>query len=232
MYRIVPVPQHEEAIRRSFGREWKLGIKVASLPPRVGTRELLAGSAFAAKHQSASKLQLGGALAGIGSNWLSRWPACPRELEHGELLAGSAFALFAVAKRQSAKPTIVGARRRSLDLPDASSAQDARQERAELRSILLNRLQHEGLLRTNESDLESVLEACLRFLARSQAEFLLVNLEDLWFETGPQNMPGTLDEHPNWRQKSALALESIRDDPRVLRLLSIVRQARAAGSDR
>jgi 4-alpha-glucanotransferase len=38
---------------------------------------------------------------------------------------------------------------------------------------------------------------------------VIVNLEDLWLETEYQNVPGTLDEHPNWRRKARHTLEQI-----------------------
>jgi 4-alpha-glucanotransferase len=37
----------------------------------------------------------------------------------------------------------------------------------------------------------------------------LINLEDLWLETAPQNVPGTWQERPNWQRKARLGLEEI-----------------------
>ena len=36
-----------------------------------------------------------------------------------------------------------------------------------------------------------------------------VTLEDLWLETERQNIPGTTDEHPNWRRPLRYSLEEI-----------------------
>ena len=44
---------------------------------------------------------------------------------------------------------------------------------------------------------------------------MLVNLEDLWLETQPQNVPGTDDEHPNWRCKARYVLEEFCRMPEV-----------------
>ena len=56
----------------------------------------------------------------------------------------------------------------------------------------------------------SLLRSALTWLARSRAALLMVNLEDLWLETEPQNVPGTTDqEHPNWRRRARLRLEEI-----------------------
>lgn len=59
-----------------------------------------------------------------------------------------------------------------------------------------------------------VLRDRLHHLASSPARMVLVNLEDLWGETRPQNIPGTSFERPNWRRKASLSFEefSIRDD--------------------
>jgi len=36
-----------------------------------------------------------------------------------------------------------------------------------------------------------------------------VNLEDLWGETQPQNVPGTTHERPNWRRRARYAMEDM-----------------------
>jgi 4-alpha-glucanotransferase len=46
-------------------------------------------------------------------------------------------------------------------------------------------------------------------VASGDAPVLLVNLEDLWQETAPQNVPGTWRECPNWRRKARMTLEEI-----------------------
>jgi len=46
-----------------------------------------------------------------------------------------------------------------------------------------------------------------------------VNLEDLWGEPDPQNIPGTGAEEPNWRRRSALTFEAFSDSPDVLATL-------------
>jgi 4-alpha-glucanotransferase len=56
----------------------------------------------------------------------------------------------------------------------------------------------------------------LAFLASSHARVLLVNLEDLWLETDPQNIPGIQEEHPNWRRKARYSLEVFSQMPDVL----------------
>jgi 4-alpha-glucanotransferase len=55
----------------------------------------------------------------------------------------------------------------------------------------------------------SILKGAIGWLAASPARLVLVNLEDLWLETRPQNVPGTGLERPNWRSKAARALEGL-----------------------
>ena len=54
---------------------------------------------------------------------------------------------------------------------------------------------------------EALLRARLDHLAASPARMVLVNLEDLWRETEPQNVPGTHTERPNWQRKARYSFE-------------------------
>ncbi len=53
----------------------------------------------------------------------------------------------------------------------------------------------------DEPQLLLLLAQALEYLASSDADLVLVNLEDLLLETRPQNLPGTKADHPNWRRK-------------------------------
>jgi 4-alpha-glucanotransferase len=52
--------------------------------------------------------------------------------------------------------------------------------------------------------------AAIRFLAESMANVVLINAEDLWEETLPQNVPATSTERPNWRRRVRPSVEQIR----------------------
>jgi 4-alpha-glucanotransferase len=65
-----------------------------------------------------------------------------------------------------------------------------------------------------------VLEALLRWLAKSEAEVVLVNLEDLWLETEPVNVPG--EPEKSWTHQPRLSLDEARADETVLRLLRTI----------
>ena len=70
----------------------------------------------------------------------------------------------------------------------------------------------------------NVLENVLRFLATSDAEVVLINLEDLWGETEPQNVPGVPEK--SWKKIFKLSLEEAKNDERVMRALRQVAQRR------
>jgi len=63
---------------------------------------------------------------------------------------------------------------------------------------------------------------CLAQLARSGASLVIVNLEDLWLEASPQNVPGTSWERSNWRRRSRHSLEALTSMPQVSDILHLV----------
>ena len=70
------------------------------------------------------------------------------------------------------------------------------------------------------SDARTALEAVLSYLARSPAEIVLINLEDLWGELEPQNVPGVPER--SWRHKFRMSLEDARADGAIRRMLTNV----------
>ncbi len=86
-----------------------------------------------------------------------------------------------------------------------------------------------------EADAPDLAMALNRYLAASEAELVLVNIEDLWGETRMQNMPGTTHQHPNWQHKLRKALRTIERDPllaEAIRELDDLRKARPAAITR
>jgi len=76
-----------------------------------------------------------------------------------------------------------------------------------------------------------VLRAWLLHLAAGDAEFLLVNLEDLWLEPAPQNVPGIWEERPNWKRKARYSLEQIREFGAIRETLAAIDKARKKESE-
>lgn len=113
-----------------------------------------------------------------------------------------------------------------LGLLTAEEATLEQSRRSDLRAQLIAFLRAEHLLRSESPEIIDVLEACQAYLAKSSARIVLVNLEDLWGETEPQNVPGTYRERPNWRRKTKYPLEVFTEMPIVHRVLDTVRRMR------
>jgi len=98
------------------------------------------------------------------------------------------------------------------------------------------RRQHLEALRValgREEALEAPMDVWVElalYLARSESPLLLLNLEDLWLEPEPQNVPGTRDERPNWSRRLRLGLEQIERSPEIEGLLQALAAARSGSS--
>ena len=73
----------------------------------------------------------------------------------------------------------------------------------------------------------AVVDAALKFVARTPAPLVLVPVEDVLGLVDQPNIPGTIDEHPNWRRRLATPAANLFDDDLVgARLKSITEQRR------
>ncbi len=102
-----------------------------------------------------------------------------------------------------------------------------RRQRWACQDAVVAYLQRLGLIGPNPPT-ETILAGCLKLMAASPSPLLLINLEDLWLETEPQNIPGTWREVPNWRRKSAKTLEEFTHDPQINSLLREIDRRRRA----
>jgi 4-alpha-glucanotransferase len=100
------------------------------------------------------------------------------------------------------------------------------QQRRELLDNLTEFLEQRRRLRIDTRDVGGLLRALLAHLAASPARWVQVNLEDLWLETLPQNVPGTSSERVNWRRKTRLSQEQTACDAVVRETLRVVSAAR------
>jgi 4-alpha-glucanotransferase len=53
------------------------------------------------------------------------------------------------------------------------------------------------------------LYAVVKFLAQTRSRLLAISLEDLLGVIDQPNIPGTVDEHPNWRRRLPLDIGEI-----------------------
>jgi 4-alpha-glucanotransferase len=51
--------------------------------------------------------------------------------------------------------------------------------------------------------------AVVKFLAQTRSRLLAVSLEDLLGVLEQPNIPGTVDEHPNWRRRLPIAVDEM-----------------------
>ncbi|MFT5657600.1 MAG: 4-alpha-glucanotransferase, partial [Gammaproteobacteria bacterium] len=100
--------------------------------------------------------------------------------------------------------------RQELDLfPSEEFRQQQLQYRCEEKRQLLKTLKELNLIDEDSSadNYSELFSAIQTFLARSNSLFMMVQLEDILSQTNQINVPGTIDEYPNWRHKNSLNLE-------------------------
>jgi 4-alpha-glucanotransferase len=112
--------------------------------------------------------------------------------------------------------------RLDLKFMDEAAARDERKQRKQLKKTLITFLQKKGFLTNPRPKPEDVFNALLAFLTSSPADIVLVNMEDLWQETEPQNVPATHRERPNWRRRIRPTLEKAQKMPEVIEVLEHV----------
>jgi 4-alpha-glucanotransferase len=107
-----------------------------------------------------------------------------------------------------------------------------RQGRAEERRALSGALTDQGLpdIPTDAppagEDLETLTDAVHRFAARTPSRLLMVNPGDLAGDTAQINLPGTVDEHPNWCCRMTVDAAKIADCPKVKRGVAAIKRER------
>ena len=115
--------------------------------------------------------------------------------------------------------------RLKLGLLDEAGARQEDESRRMVEAALVAFLRGRGLL-GEAADRRAVMAACLKYLSAGPARLVLVNLEDLWGETRPQNVPSTEKEYPNWQHKARYAFEEFREMPVVREVLLEVSRLR------
>lgn len=67
-------------------------------------------------------------------------------------------------------------------------------------------------------EIESILIAVYRFLASTACLLISMSLDDLLLEIDQQNLPGTVDKHPNWSRRYSLSVKEILKNERLLEI--------------
>ena len=110
--------------------------------------------------------------------------------------------------------------RERLGMVDPDVAETDRIERR--RDIM----QLRDALDAHDAGPEELVLAAYRFLARTPAHIVMLQLEDAIGETTSVNVPGTDREHPNWRRKLSADLETIAGGEPFGRFAAALRELR------
>ena len=96
------------------------------------------------------------------------------------------------------------------------------QLREQEKKKLLDALKREGL--------DGSAHSAHVFLARTPSMLMAVQPEDVFEIEEQANLPGSIDEHPNWRRKLPVRLEDWAREPRVKALASAIAPLRGVGA--
>jgi len=107
-------------------------------------------------------------------------------------------------------------------------------ERHMEKAWMLAALKSEGLLPAGVSDdpaqtpvmTKELAEAIHQYLARTPAWMVLANVEDVIGTHAQTNVPGTVDQHPNWRRKLPMTVDELVRDSRIEQLAAQLRSVR------
>jgi 4-alpha-glucanotransferase len=114
--------------------------------------------------------------------------------------------------------------RAELGLLDDVAAEEAKA--AGDREQLIDLLRAEGLVSGHEPGEDQLVVAVHALLARARSRLAMVSPYDVIGETRQPNLPGTVDQYPNWRLPLPESLEELRADPRVRTITDLFRQHR------
>jgi 4-alpha-glucanotransferase len=114
---------------------------------------------------------------------------------------------------------------------DEKGRKQKSEQRKTIQSQLAKYFRKMGVLHS-EDGIDSMRDAFLKVSAKGPARFMQVNLEDLWLEDKPQNVPATQRERPNWRRRLRQDLSSIDHISKIGQTLQDLSLLRKASRDR
>ena len=87
----------------------------------------------------------------------------------------------------------------------------------------------DDLLRQNGIDRNDVFSV-LGLLARTKSRLLAISLEDVLGVVDQPNIPGTVNEHPNWRRRLPVPIEQMTSAVDIAALRTATRERSRSGS--
>ncbi|WP_426153961.1 4-alpha-glucanotransferase [Pseudomonas sp. DC3000-4b1] len=125
---------------------------------------------------------------------------------------------------------------RRLELIDAQTEEQWRQTRVHEKNGLEHILRQDPENFSDEQRAEDladrVIDASVRFLGHTRAPLVLLPLEDALGVVEQPNLPGTVDEHPNWRRRLSPDAADLLDQPDPARRLELLAVARRQAHER
>jgi 4-alpha-glucanotransferase len=76
-------------------------------------------------------------------------------------------------------------------------------------------------------DTDAVVDAAIDFVARAPGALAIVPLEDIMGVVEQPNLPGTMDEHPNWRRRWRLPADQMLRQPAAEKRLRRLKERRS-----
>ncbi|MEG3640051.1 glycogen debranching protein GlgX [Magnetococcus sp. PR-3] len=114
--------------------------------------------------------------------------------------------------------------------PRADMAEEFRGQRHHDKIKLMEALREAGIpFEALEEDADvtpEFIQAVYHMLSHTPAHLLMVQLEDVLEQRDQVNLPGTVNEHPNWQRKLTATLEEMEKDARFKALTKMLKQAR------
>jgi 4-alpha-glucanotransferase len=113
--------------------------------------------------------------------------------------------------------------RASLKMLTAHETRLARREREADRHALWRSFQKAGVARGKApapAKTGAVVDAAIAFIARTRSRLSLIPIEDALGLVDQPNVPGTIDEHPNWRRRLTPPADRLLDPPAIRRRLA------------
>jgi 4-alpha-glucanotransferase len=116
--------------------------------------------------------------------------------------------------------------RRRLQLFGDRDENSERAERVRSKAQLASALSRNGARVSARASGERIVDAAIDYVAASASPLAILPMEDLLGAIEAPNLPGTIDEHPNWRRRYRAPASKLLDTPRVARRLRRLRQRR------
>jgi 4-alpha-glucanotransferase len=111
----------------------------------------------------------------------------------------------------------------ALKIFSRETAERLQQDREAERGHLLAALRAQGLIPAQgESDVESLARAVHGYLAKTNSIVSMAQIDDLFLEITPVNVPTITDEYPNWRRKQSHTIEELTIHPSFKALCSLM----------